>query len=81
MFIVSYIGSILNLVYGFAIHHPAIYLTCIYGMCMNGILVGMKWRYENCNDSLLSVSMWDKNDGTRKQAVWHCELETIREDV
>lgn len=50
-------------------------------MCMNGVLVVMKWKYDGGSDSLPLLSMWDSSYGVKKQTVWHCELETIKEEV
>lgn len=47
MFMIYYIGILLNLAYGIAIHHPAIYMNCIYSFCTNTTLVYMKWTFEH----------------------------------
>jgi uncharacterized protein with PQ loop repeat len=47
MFAIGYVGVSMNLVYGVAIHHPAIYINSIYSLCMNGVLTAMKWKYDN----------------------------------
>lgn len=52
MYGIYYIGILINFIYGIAIHHPAIYISCIYSFCTNSTLVYMKWKFER-DDYLL----------------------------
>lgn len=46
MFAIGYTGVFMNLGYGLAIHHPAIYLAALYSLCANSVLVVMKYHYD-----------------------------------
>lgn len=46
MFAIGYTGVLINLGYGLAIHHPAIYITSLYSLCANSVLMAMKYRYD-----------------------------------
>lgn len=46
MFGIFYVGAILNIVFGFVINHPAVYLTALYSLSTNTVLASMKWYFE-----------------------------------
>ena len=57
MFMIYYVGILVNLAYGIMIYHPAIYINCIYSLCTNTILVYMKWKFEKNNDTVSEIEL------------------------
>lgn len=46
MFGVFYIGVFMNMIFGFMISHPAVYLTAIYSLMTNSLLLWLKIYYD-----------------------------------
>lgn len=60
MFYIYYVGLFINITYGIMIHHPAIYINCIYSLCTNTTLVIMKWQFEKPKKSLTEIELITK---------------------
>lgn len=58
MFGVFYVGVLLNLIFGFMIAHPAVYLTAVYSLMTNSLLLWLKIYYE-CLMPQQSISQTD----------------------
>lgn len=46
MFGVFYVGVFMNLIFGFMISHPAVYLTAMYSLITNSFLLSLKIYYD-----------------------------------
>ena len=50
MFCIFYVGMMMTFIYGISIHRAAIYISAIYSMSMNGMIVYMKWNFEKVSN-------------------------------
>ena len=81
MFAINYVGLFMNVAYGISIHHPAVYITAAYSLCMSTTLVCMKWYYDTPNQSWQCYAADDGYDNPRTIIPLHATNRTSLESI